>query len=260
MKHVSRHRPRWTMRRLSPAADRAAASALLMPFACAADLPALLDCFSDATKMLGFSHFAISRVALLRSACSFAPAIDMICGHYPDEWIRHYQRRDYASTDPVHRAAFTYSAPYRWHDIASLSKAERRVLDEAREAGLPAGLSIPVHQHGGGVLLFSLAGALSSVNDANISRQAYLISTQFHFELQRLTRLQPRKASHYLTPRQRECLTWVAQGKTTSEIARILNTSPYTVEFHIREAMKRLGFNSRTAAAVKAATQGLLDP
>ena len=262
MKHVTRHHLHRTLPRLSPAPDRSqmAASALLMPFACAADMPSLFNCFNKATKALGFSHFVISRVARLRSADPQNTAIDMICAHYPDEWVHHYQRRDYASTDPVHRAAFTHRTPYRWDDIVNLSKAEHRVMDEAREAGLPAGLSIPVHQPGGSVLLFSLAGSPSSVNDADILRRAYLISTQFHFELQRLAPTPSRHASHYLTPRQRECLTWVARGKTSSEIALILGISRYTVEFHIKEAKKILNYNSRTAAAVNAVAQGLLEP
>lgn len=262
MKHVTRHRLHRTLPRLSPASDHAqmAASALLMPFACAADMPSLFNCFSKATKELGFSHFVISRVARLRSSDAQNTAIDMICAHYPDEWVRHYQRRDYASTDPVHRAAFMHRGPYRWDDLVNLSKAERRVMDEAREAGLPAGLSIPVHQPGGSVLLFSLVGSPSSINDVNIARQAYLISAQFHFELQRLTPMRSKKASHYLPPRQRQCLTWVARGKTSSEIALILELSPHTVEFHIKEARKTLNCNSRTAAAVNAVAQGLVEP
>ncbi|HKU00276.1 MAG TPA: LuxR family transcriptional regulator [Paraburkholderia sp.] len=237
-----------------------AAAALLMPLTCAANIPSLFARFGNATRELGFSHFVISRVARLHSADSQHTAIKMVCAHYPDAWIRHYQRRGYASTDPVHRAAFTHATPYRWDDIVSLSKAERRVLDEASDAGLLAGLSIPVHEPDGSVLLFSLAGSASSPDDADISRRAYLISAQCHFELQRLTPMPSRKASHYLTPRQRACLTWVARGKTSSEIALILGISRYTVEFHIKEAKKTLNYNSRTAAAVNAVAQGLLEP
>jgi LuxR family quorum-sensing system transcriptional regulator CciR len=134
------------------------------------------------------------------------------------------------------------------------------VLDEAREAGLAGGLSIPVHQPGGSILLINLSGPLRSVNEATNSRLAYLISTQFHFELQRLTRKPSRRASHFLTPRQRECLTWVARGKTSSEIAAILGISHYTVNYHIEEAMTALNCNCRTAAAVNATVQGLIEP
>lgn len=262
MKYLSSRRSNGGLRKPAPMPDRlqARAPALVMRLAYAADIASLVDSFSNAAHALGFPYYVISRVARSRSTCLQRTALEMVCAHYPDEWVRHYQRRDYASTDPVHRAAFTHSAPYRWHDIVGLSKAERRVLDEAQEAGLAGGLSIPVHQPGGSVLLVNLSGPLHSVNDAINSRLAYLISTQFHFELYRLTRTPPRRASHFLTLRQRECLTWVARGKTSAEIGLILGISRYTVDYHIEEAMKALNFNSRTAAAVNATVQGLVDP
>ncbi|WP_051481441.1 autoinducer binding domain-containing protein [Paraburkholderia nodosa] len=262
MKRLSRRRSNGVARHPVATPDRvqAATPAPLMCLAYAADIPTLVDSFGNAVDTLGFPYYVISRVARSRSACHQRTALEMVHAHYPDEWVRHYQRRDYASTDPVHRAAFTHSAPYRWHDIIGLSKAERRVLDEAREAGLAGGLSIPVHQPGGSILLFNLSGPLHCVNDVANSRLAYLASTQFHFELHRLTHKPSIKASHFLTPRQRECLTWVARGKTSAEIATILGISHYTVNYHLEEAMKALNCYGRTAAAVNATVQGLVEP
>jgi LuxR family quorum-sensing system transcriptional regulator CciR len=262
MKHLFPRRKKGVPRRPTSVPDRrdTGAPALVMHLACAADIASLIDSFGHAVNTLGFPYYAVSRVARSRSASLQRTALELVCSRYPDEWVRHYQRRDYASTDPVHRAAFTHSAPYRWHEIIALSKAERRVLDEAREAGLAGGLSIPVHQPGGSILLINLSGPLRSVNEATNSRLAFLIGTQFHFELQRLTRKPSRRASHFLTPRQRECLTWVARGKTSSEIAAILGISHYTVNYHIEEAMTALNCNCRTAAAVNATVQGLIEP
>lgn len=262
MKDASRDPLNGVFRPTSPAVDRpeGGIAAPTMPLAYAADLPSLVDSFGNAANALGFPYFVISRLARTRSPCLPRTALEVICGDYPDEWIRHYQRRDYASADPVHRAAFTQSTPFRWHDIIGLSKAEHRILDEARQAGLPGGISVPLHQPGGSILLFNLAGPLKSVNDAFNARRAYLISSQFHFELHRLTRTRSTKAANFLTPRQRECLTWVARGKTSSEIGIILGISRYTVDYHIEEAMKALNFNSRTAAAVNATVQGLVEP
>ncbi|WP_376767374.1 helix-turn-helix domain-containing protein [Paludibacterium denitrificans] len=39
-----------------------------------------------------------------------------------------------------------------------------------------------------------------------------------------------------LTPREKECLSWVSAGKTSWEIARILNVAEATVIFHISNA------------------------
>ncbi|CAG9247793.1 hypothetical protein BDI4_210057 [Burkholderia diffusa] len=64
----------------------------------------------------------------------------------------------------LHRAAFTYSRPYRWGDISDLNQSERHVLMEACDAGLKNGLSIPIREVGGSVLLINLSGPSSRIN------------------------------------------------------------------------------------------------
>lgn len=51
-----------------------------------------------------------------------------------------------------------------------------------------------------------------------------------------------------LTPREREILHWVAEGKRDSEIAAILNLSVRTVEQHVRTCLLKLKVETRTAA------------
>ncbi|MBB2930578.1 helix-turn-helix transcriptional regulator [Paraburkholderia silvatlantica] len=262
MKHVSRRRSN-ERQHLSSATPDALLAAGLVPamcFASATDIPSLVKSFAHSAGKLGFPHYVISRVSRSRSTCTWKTALEVIGSHYPQEWVRHYQYRDYASTDPVHRAAFLQSAPYRWHDIIGMSKAERHLLEEAGEAGLSAGLSVPVHQPDGSILLFNLSGPVHSVNNAANSRMAYLISAQFNFELHRLALIRSTRAAHLLTPRQIECLTWVARGKTSAEIGEILRCSHYTVDFHIKEAMQALNISGRTAAAVHATVQGIIKP
>ena len=51
-----------------------------------------------------------------------------------------------------------------------------------------------------------------------------------------------------LTPREREILHWIAEGKRDSEIAKILNLSVRTVEQHVRTCLRKLNVETRTAA------------
>lgn len=60
-----------------------------------------------------------------------------------------------------------------------------------------------------------------------------------------------------LTNRQRECLIWVEQGKSSSDIAVILGLSSETVNEHVGEACRRLGVRTRIQAVVAARAQGL---
>ena len=60
-----------------------------------------------------------------------------------------------------------------------------------------------------------------------------------------------------LTRRQRECLAWVEQGKSSTDIGAILGLSPETVNEHVGEACRRLGVRTRVQAVVAARARGL---
>jgi len=42
-----------------------------------------------------------------------------------------------------------------------------------------------------------------------------------------------------LSKREAECLSWVANGKTSSEVSQILGISERTVNFHVNNSMKK---------------------
>lgn len=63
-----------------------------------------------------------------------------------------------------------------------------------------------------------------------------------------------------LNEREMECLTWSARGKTSPEIAQIVNISKRTVNFHIENACRKLNVATRTEAVVKATSGRLIDP
>jgi LuxR family transcriptional activator of conjugal transfer of Ti plasmids len=63
-----------------------------------------------------------------------------------------------------------------------------------------------------------------------------------------------------LSDREKECLGWAAAGKSSWDIAVILSISENTVNFHVKNAMKKLGATRRTLAIVKAISLGLIDP
>jgi DNA-binding NarL/FixJ family response regulator len=63
-----------------------------------------------------------------------------------------------------------------------------------------------------------------------------------------------------LNDRELECLTWSARGKTSPEIAAILNLSKRTVNFHIENACRKLNVATRTEAVARAASCRLIEP
>lgn len=67
-------------------------------------------------------------------------------------------------------------------------------------------------------------------------------------------------SKHYdLNNREAEVLTWAARGKTSAEIARIVDLTKRTVDFHIDNARGKLNAATRMHAAVIAASVGLIE-
>jgi DNA-binding CsgD family transcriptional regulator len=68
-------------------------------------------------------------------------------------------------------------------------------------------------------------------------------------------------ASLRLSKREAEVLIWLARGKTNADIGAILGVSPLTVRTHLERIFRKLGVETRTAAAARAyeaAQSGLL--
>jgi DNA-binding response OmpR family regulator len=72
------------------------------------------------------------------------------------------------------------------------------------------------------------------------------------------TRVWPRLVQ--LNDREIEVLTWAARGKTSLQISRKLRLAKRTVDFHIDNARIKLRASTRTAAVIKAAAAGLIEP
>src|SRR5271154_3149766 len=81
-----------------------------------------------------------------------------------------------------------------------------------------------------------------------------------HARLARVARLELWPKLVELNDREVETLTWAARGKTSAEIAQILNLAKRTVDFHIDNARIKLGAATRVEAAIKAATVRLIEP
>jgi DNA-binding NarL/FixJ family response regulator len=87
-----------------------------------------------------------------------------------------------------------------------------------------------------------------------------LLATIITARLAGVARLGLRPASAPLNEREVEVLTWAARGKTSAEIAKILDLTKRTVDFHIDNARGKLGAATRTEAVLKAATGRLIEP
>jgi DNA-binding response OmpR family regulator len=87
-----------------------------------------------------------------------------------------------------------------------------------------------------------------------------LLETIICARLARVARLNIWRPTVELNSREIETLTWSARGKTSDEIAKILEVTKRTVDFHIDSARLKLGVANRTQAVVAAVAGGLIEP
>ena len=181
----------------------------------------------------------------------------------PECYAEHYLRDDLLTRDPVIGAMRHSLASLSWSDVRRnfrLTKADRLILDEARDFGATDGLTIPVISPYGCIGVFSPCGKRPDLSPR--ARSALeLVGLYAHQALQRAdVRERRRSAEHVaLTGREREVMRWVATGKTNDEIASILGIGIATVKTLLARAQVKLNASRRSYAVVQAIRLGELD-
>ena len=87
---------------------------------------------------------------------------------------------------------------------------------------------------------------------AEHGRDIHLMNNVAHLKILTLPHSSPQRN---LTPRQREALEWVGDGKTTQDIAMLMGLTSATVEKHLRLAREALSVETTAQAVMKAAMQ-----
>lgn len=87
-----------------------------------------------------------------------------------------------------------------------------------------------------------------------------LAATYFTESIAPLINRETSDASAALSQREIECLLWAGAGKTTAEIAAVLNVADGTVEEYFKRAAKKLGATTRAQACVRAVISGIITP
>jgi len=133
------------------------------------------------------------------------------------------------------------------------------VIDFNQVHGVTAGYSISFKSLSprtkGAIALTAQKGVTQSEVDALWSRcgeQILALNNVAHLRILSLPYTAPGRA---LTPRQREVLGWVGDGKTIQDIATIMGLTPATVEKHLRLARQALSVETTAQAVLKAAFQ-----
>jgi DNA-binding CsgD family transcriptional regulator len=218
----------------------------------------------EAAECSGFDQLAygaLTYTELPRLVDRPKPAIAL---NYPRHWQNHYVGHNYRYIDPVVIYAPFIAGPFLWDQLSiryDLNRKQLQLLNEAREAGLKNGITVPLHGPSGKVAVVSFASRFDDANPQAQLNRLNALASQFHVAFTNLAHgLQTSVKTVDLSSREKDCLNWVAHGKTSWEIGVILDINPNTVDYHIKNAMNKLDATNRIAAVFKAIRLGLIDP
>lgn len=200
--------------------------------------------------------------------CAFAmgPHSPAYQGHiirinnYPNEWNKIYETSNYTEIDPVVKYCSQSVLPIRWDD-PTLPDA-RAFWEESQSYGLRHGWSQSVHDHRGFFSILSLSRSRHPITARELYKKAgqliWLSNALHTIVAQKMQSGADFQEGPCLSIRETEVLKWSADGKTASDVARILNLSERTVNFHVNTAIKKMGVSNKIAAVVQACRKGWL--
>jgi len=206
---------------------------------------------------LGFSYFALTHHVDIRRAAQ--PTIRL--HNYPDDWVEYYDDNRLALSDPVHRASHLTSVGFVWSDLPrmiELTSRDREFMLKAEGQGIGDGFTVPANVPGesnGSCSFANPKGRAIRQEDLPVAQLAGAFAFEAARRLWRVRSPSP-KPIPKLTDRQRECVLWVARGKSDWEISRILGVQHETIVRHLKQARERYGVGKRTMLAVQALFDG----
>lgn len=164
---------------------------------------------------------------------------------------------------PMVRWALSHDGACSWKVLnemftsRALTDAEKRVFDFNRQMGVTAGYTISFKaissRSKGAIALTAREGldqeAVDEIWDEH-GNDIHLMNSIAHLKILSLPYNTPARS---LTPRQREALEWVGDGKTMQDIALLMGLTPATVEKHLRLAREALAVETTAQAVLKAA-------
>lgn len=218
------------------------------------------DIFLGAMQYYGYDKLSYT-------LCTDHPSLSLPKQHglstsYPDDWMAHYNKKNYLKVDPVVKELLHSRKPFFWDDVINKQKRSDesyRLMREAEDAGVGDGIGISIATTYGEITGIGIARSqrLNERKSYDILSQIYLLSTYFHETYRGLI---TRKEKITLTPKEIEILSWAVEGKMDDDIADLMNISFNTVRFHWKNIFTKLSTFNKVHAVSKALRLKLVMP
>jgi LuxR family transcriptional regulator, quorum-sensing system regulator LasR len=225
----------------------------------AADSDTWFDELSEIGRRHDFEYtiFALS----IRNTMPFESAFYR--GNHSAVWRKIYEQKHYVRIDPIVRYCQSKLTPLVWGSERFVEPEEQILYEQASGFGMRWGVTFPIHgpKQEVGMLCFATSRKSEEARRDVVVHMPKLglirdiaYETGLRFAREGMSSSVPK-----LTPCETECLKWLALGKSTWEISKILDRSQATINYHIHNIKRKMDVHSRSAAMMMAVKLGLIE-
>lgn len=213
--------------------------------------------FSDSRDVLPFDCALVLSGRLEARGVAVADGVSI---GFPTAWIDAYLAKLGPQRDGVVKGAMTAPGIQSWCD-AHVRLEQPNALALCRDFGLRsgyvAGLPPTFEEREGRLVCF---GGASATADSRGEAVVRCLAPHLLLAFSRLRRAKRSPSGQpVVSPREKEVLQWLKQGKSSWDISRILGIRERTVNFHVANIMRKLGTYNRAQAVAAALHRQLID-
>lgn len=196
-------------------------------------------------------------IVFLNSQAEFAKApsvIKEINISYPTEWADIYRSQNFVEIDPITKCL--NPGLVFWKSLYKKAPPDKDFFNEASRFGLANGFShILTKQNNFGLLSIGDKSLGNTRRNQDIINYA---APHLHQAVSKIINQKQNINRSDLTPRERETLLWLSEGKTNWEISAILGVSELTIKDYVKAILKKINTTNRTHAVALALQSGLI--
>lgn len=178
---------------------------------------------------------------------------------YPNEWLERYVQKGYPRIDPIVIENFKGFNLQYWEDTYKRYNPPKEFIKEAEDFELKAGYTI------GSSNTKRTQGSIFTISGPHLEQNKYsetilqLLAPHFHNIIVRINKA-IQKDTFDISPREKEVLNWLKEGKSSWDISLLLKISENTVNFHIKNIIQKLDTVNRVQAVAVAFEHSIIEP
>lgn len=221
---------------------------------------AVIAGLSQIAAQIGYDHVAL---AYAQPAVRREPMTAMTT--YPDAWVKECMHlpEQLIALDPILQHLGSKVRPLVWDHHTYAESKTTRIYDAFSAYGLGSGMTVNVRGATGDSLSlgFTCAATKSEQPVTMLAELGALClaATATYHAFSRFAAQPVAGEPVKLTPRELELLRWSRCGKTAWESSSILGISQATAQFHIKNAIGKLGAVSKQQAVLRALELRLIE-